>query len=428
MHLLLISHYWEPEQGVPQRRWRWLSDALLAAGHHLTVVCPPPHYPGGKLLDEATDDMTAGAVAHPQPGLTIYRTGFRPHDKSITSRILGQATVMASSLTTGRRALADARTAGTPVDAVVCTVPALPSAYVAWALARRAKLPLVVELRDAWPEILDYTDNWHDGHRGRTSVMRKAKRTIFTAMSTTAGRLLMRTMRDADLIITTTESLARLRQEQTGTPAVAVMNTPSPKILDANDPHDTTTRPLRILYAGTVGRAQGLDNALVALHHARNQGADLEMRIIGGGAHLQRLKDYAAANDLPVEFFSRVPFNEMDANYRWADTVLVHLQPWLPMEYTIPSKLIEAMWAEKHVTGVLAGEAAQIVSDSGIGDVVTPGRPEELAALWQRLAADRTLTARSGTGARYLSALASPEDSASTWIEYVARVAGHDHR
>ena len=44
MKILIVSQYWAPENGVPQRRWSWLSQLLVEQGHQLTVIAPPPHY------------------------------------------------------------------------------------------------------------------------------------------------------------------------------------------------------------------------------------------------------------------------------------------------------------------------------------------------------------------------------------------------
>src|SRR5699024_12377064 len=45
MRIVLLSHYYYPEVGAPQRRWRILVDHLRAAGHDVITVAPHPHYP-----------------------------------------------------------------------------------------------------------------------------------------------------------------------------------------------------------------------------------------------------------------------------------------------------------------------------------------------------------------------------------------------
>ena len=33
---ICVPHVWEPEVGVPQRRWSWLTQTLIKAGHHIS--------------------------------------------------------------------------------------------------------------------------------------------------------------------------------------------------------------------------------------------------------------------------------------------------------------------------------------------------------------------------------------------------------
>ncbi|MCK7638235.1 glycosyltransferase family 4 protein [Corynebacterium pygosceleis] len=419
MHILLITQYWEPEQGVVQRRWQWINRALVKAGHELTVICPPPHYPSGVLTSSAPEHQS-GAVDRSTPGVNVYRTSFREHDSSLISRIKDQWVIMVSQLTTCRTAVRDARRNGARIDVVCCTVPALPSAPVAYVLSRALRIPLVVELRDAWPEILEYLDEWKDPQPRELSIMRKVKIATFHMILLTAGRALGHILRRADTIITTTESLAAMKRTTATGHVVTVRNRPDTRIPDCST-EPTPSGPLKVLYAGTVGRAQGLENAIEALRIAREKGTSLELRIAGGGAHLKRIKEMAQQHSLPVDFLGRIPFEEVSEQYRWCDTALVHLQSWAPMSATIPSKLFEAMKAEKHITAAVAGEAARIVSEAQVGHVVTPMDPEALAMLWTKLSRNRDLLRTSGNGTAWLENEHTRESSEQDWITALER-------
>ncbi|MCK7678495.1 glycosyltransferase family 4 protein [Corynebacterium sp. CCM 9186] len=421
MHILLISQYWEPEQGVVQRRWQWISKALIEAGHQLTVVCPPPHYPGGKLISENPAHQT-GAIDTSVEGIRIYRSAFREHTASLISRIEDQGITMLSQVITARRAIRDAHKAGKPVDVICCTVPALPSAAVGYALSRLLKLPLVVELRDAWPEILEYIDEWTDPQPAGVSIIRKTKIAAFHIILLTAGKVLGQILRRAEAIITTTESLAELKRTDARGEVVAVRNRAHAKASPNVTTDSTRGGPLRILYAGTVGRAQGLENAVRALALAQQYGAEVEMRIVGGGAHLESVMRLAQSQRLPIEFLGRIPFETVIQHYAWADTALVHLQAWTPMSYTIPSKLFEAMQLGKHVSAAVSGEAAEIVKSAGVGDVVNPMCPEELALLWYEISSDPERLNVEGRGKAWFQADHKRHDLADTWVETVERI------
>lgn len=81
MKILFISQYWAPENGVPQRRWSWLTDLLETEGHSVTVIAPPPHYNRSPSLGEWWSSGSFRARTecdvynHAQ---IVVRTGFFP--------------------------------------------------------------------------------------------------------------------------------------------------------------------------------------------------------------------------------------------------------------------------------------------------------------------------------------------------------------
>lgn len=56
-----------------------------------------------------------------------------------------------------------------------------------------------------------------------------------------------------------------------------------------------------------------------------------------------------------------------------------------------------------HITGVVSGEAADLISEMGAGDIVSPESPEELAGLWCELARDRARLEISPVGAHWVN-------------------------
>ena len=48
-------------------------------------------------------------------------------------------------------------------ELVIGTVPALPTAVVAFVAARISRAKLAIDLRDAWPDLLAYSSEWNKG-------------------------------------------------------------------------------------------------------------------------------------------------------------------------------------------------------------------------------------------------------------------------
>ena len=150
--------------------------------------------------------------------------------------------------------------------------------------------------------------------------------------------------------------------------------------------HDRSEpKQLRVLYAGTLGRAQNLTNAVRAVAIAQQDGYDIAIRFVGAGAARQELVRVAKELQVSVEFSSRIAAEDLSEHYDWADTALVHLTNWPALEQAVPSKTYELMSCGIHISAVVSGETKEIVEELGAGHVVAPESPRELASLWESL-------------------------------------------
>jgi glycosyltransferase involved in cell wall biosynthesis len=276
---------------------------------------------------------------------------------------------------------------------VIGTVPGIPSMFAAWALARLLGARYVVEMRDAWPDLIQPSGML--GTRSRAGLRRGLRRLGTHLAHTSISRLQTR----ADLVVTTTETFADVLRERGQREVAVVRNgTKVPVTVPVVDHVDATARaqaaepgppdrpgidrPLRALYLGTIGRAQSLDSVVRAAVLVAERGHKLEVRIVGRGAHASRVRQLAQRLGAPVTVEPPVPHTDAVKLYRWADTAIVALHGWGPFEWTIPSKVYEVMARGVPVTAALAGEAAQLVRGNGAGVVVKPDDPQELADLW----------------------------------------------
>lgn len=374
MRILLLTHYFEPENGAPQRRWRALIERFVEAGHAVDVVAPPPHYPTGDISAGLPAELRAGSHTTGEHGGTVHRVTFLPHNASIASRTLdhiwvARATILAVMQLVRRRQVQP--------DVVIATAPGLPTLVAGRVLARRLQVPLVAEMRDAWPDLVSHTPGLRRGLAAR------AKRRVHEFVTGL--------QRDAALVVTTTDSFADVLRER-GIGAVEVIrNGTSLERYASIPPTEHDHESLRVLYMGTVGRSQGLDTVIRASAIARERGIDVRTRIVGYGADFKRLQALNLALGSPVQLMGAVEPQQVHGHYAWADTTVVSLRDWEPFRWTVPSKLYELMATGKHITAVVDGEAAGIVRQSASGDVVPPGDPDAIADLWERLASDRTL-------------------------------------
>ena len=52
MNILIVSNYFTPEMGAAANRIRFMADGFSKMGHNVSVICPMPNYPTGKVFPE----------------------------------------------------------------------------------------------------------------------------------------------------------------------------------------------------------------------------------------------------------------------------------------------------------------------------------------------------------------------------------------
>src|SRR5699024_6427659 len=86
-------------------------------------------------------------------GETVLRTAYLPHRADITSRTADHLIAAADAMRRLRRRFSRP---GTRPDVIVATAPAIPTLMVGRALSLLWDVPLVVEMRDAWPDLVTH--------------------------------------------------------------------------------------------------------------------------------------------------------------------------------------------------------------------------------------------------------------------------------
>ncbi|PAT08268.1 glycosyltransferase family 4 protein [Corynebacterium hadale] len=397
MKILVFSQYWAPENGVPQRRWQWLTELLIGEGHELLVVAPPPHYLRKVQLGDwikQRKSYRVGRIDRGVHGEQILRSGFLPAGNSVTEKIVNQASVavgMSLELVKSRETL----TRFNP-DLIVGTVPAIPTALVAFLASRVMRTPYAIDLRDAWPDLLDQSSEWNRGLGKKSFKELLLSRGPLQILQFTVRKVLDMVLERADGLIVTSgyleRQLSRKFETSAKRPITTIRNVfPSHSTAQESSVEMRSRSELNVLYAGTLGRAQHLQNVVQAARIARDLGLVVSLRFVGAGSAKKTLIKDAEEGGVSIEFVSQHPSDELSNFYDWADTALVHLTDWEPLRRAVPSKTYELMEVGKHISGVVEGEAADLIRELGAGHVVKPEDPYALAQLWLSLARDRKL-------------------------------------
>ena len=380
--VLLITHSYRPERTPPARRWGAVVAALRAGGWDVDVVAP------GGLRAVAGDD-----------GERILRTPRLPAGRSGRNGRFLEAAVHA--VLAVPRGLAARRP-----DVVVATVPALPVVVPGVVLSRLHRRPLVLEMRDAWPDLA------HEAGV-RQGVLGAAMERIVTG-----GQ------RAARLVVTVTDGFAEtlrgrgirvVRTLGNGVDLVRLAVAP-PRARDAGELH--------VLYLGTMGESQGLERVVDAAAALRRDRPGVRVRLVGEGTRRAALEARNAELGHPAEILGPVHGEDVARQYAWADTLVVALRPdWPSFRHTVPSKTYEVLAVGRHVTGMVQGEAARTLEEAGGADVVGP-EAEDLTAHLTALADDPARTAVGEGGRDWVRRHADLPAVARRYELLLRRVAG----
>ena len=425
MRLLLLTHYYAPEFGAPQRRWSALIGRFIAAGHRVTVAAPVPHYPAGRPTRTQRRSHRVGAVERGRHGETVLRTAYLPHRADITSRTADHLIAAADAMRRLRRRFSRP---GTRPDVIVATAPAIPTLMVGRALSLLWDVPLVVEMRDAWPDLVTHVGPVGAlGPEALLAARRSAARRLLTwLVALVKGRVhreVTNWQSGARAVVTTTARFAEVLRERGVDPVRVVRNGTDLSLVPRQRDHLPGDHPeLRCLYLGNMGRSQGLDTVVRAAAALHREGVDVQVRMVGHGVEASALAALAYELDAPVEVIPRIPHREVVRQYAWADTVIVSLRDWEPFAWTVPSKLYEILATGRHITALLAGEAADVVREAEAGDVLPPEDDGALAALWRELAADRSRVAVRASGRAWVADQADDDVLAERYLEILHRV------
>ncbi len=356
MRVLVISQHFAPDDNAPAYRWGWLVSHLAELGWDVDVV-------SATWRKDLPDVVVPSRVK-------VYRVKNILAGMGLGRRFLNELVIAWRSIWVAL---------GTPrPDVVVVTAPPIGAMLVADVIARCRRRPLVLDLRDAWPELLDHWPSWsEDGASNRKQPLREA---VLSMVVPVLRRILYRVRSRAALVVTTSQRLAEAIPE-----ALMVRNIPRDTTRLIPKPWDGC---LHVLYAGTVGRAQLLATAVRAAAEVQRRGGHMRLRIVGHGAHLEAIRSLAKELKAPVEILPRVSPEQMQHHYQWADSLLVMLRHWQPLEATVPSKLYDCLALGRHISSSVAGESAAIIEETQAGSVTPPEDVEALATSWLNLIDD----------------------------------------
>jgi glycosyltransferase involved in cell wall biosynthesis len=355
--ILFLSQFFTPEpffKALPFAR------GLARRGHSVEVLTGFPNYPGGRVYP--------GYRIRPWQteyldGIRVTRVALYPsHDQSAISRAFNYASFALSASALGPFL------ASRP-DVVYVYHPPATVGLPACILKMFKGVPFVYDIQDLWPDTIATS-----GMMTNSLVLNGLKRWCSFVY------------RQADHLTVLSPGFRR---------ALIGRGVPEDKIsVIYNWCDEDNIRPqgrdealaqrlglsgrFNVIFAGTMGVAQGLDAVLEAAAICAPINPAVQFVFVGGGIEKARLE--AKAQGSPnVLFLPRQPAGEISSLLALADLLLVHLKDDPLFRMTIPSKTQAFLAASKPILMAVSGDAADLVERAQAGITVQPENAAEIA-------------------------------------------------
>lgn len=385
MRFGLLTQWYDPEPG-PAGLPGGLARGLVERGHRVQVVTGFPNYPTGVLADGYRQSPCLDEVID---GVAIRRVPLYPsHDASSAKRVLNYGSFALSASVAGLSALDGIDALWVNYSPVTVGLPML---------LQRAmrRTPTVTHVLDLWPDTL-FASGFGGGGRAGAITERALSRWC-NALYRNSERVAYISPGVGDVLL------------DRGVPGKKLVYAPmwaDEGVFDALDvPIERGwglgDGDIALVYAGTLGGAQGLDSLI---HACADLKAEPQFRclIAGSGvreAELRRLAERVGANN--VTFLGRLERTDMRSLMAAGDVHYIGLNDHRLAATTMPSKVQTTFACARPVIASVVGDAAHVVEDADAGWVVPPSEAKVLAeAVRSAIKAGRPGLASRGRKAR----------------------------
>lgn len=357
MKILIISQYFYPETF----RVNDLACALKDRGHEVTVLTGLPNYPKGQVFEGY------GWFSHRRDeyyGIPVLRVPMIPRGRGGALRLI----VNYGSFILGATFFGLPRVMNGKFDAcfVFATSP-ITSAIPANLFRLFTGCRLAIWIQDLWPEVV-------------TSVKMIKSPTLVRWV----GSLVRWIYNHSDRLLIQSESFtSSVRRWGAREGQIRYLPNWAESFYQPMRRSSSAADKFRILFAGNLGRAQGLEIALAAAEKVHRQGVNggMEWHFMGDGSMKDWLEREVATRGLSsvVKILPRQNEKNMPSVFSDYSALLVSLTPDPVLSMVLPSKVQSAMACAMPLLVSADGETGRVVRQAECGVVSPAGDVDGLA-------------------------------------------------
>lgn len=357
MRILLLTQWFPPE---PQQFLLDLATSLHKRGHEVTVLTGLPNYPTGVIFPGYRIKLYQEEVLE---GIRVIRVPlFADHSRSAVRRTANFFSFALAAALLGPFLA--------PRVDVIHVIPPLTTGLAAWIISRLRGIPFTYEVQDLWPETLAATGMvrnrgvlkmvgcfalWFYGRAACIRVISPGFRRNLIGKGVPAEKIrFISNWVDTDFYRPLPPS-----EELRG--------------------HFGFEHRFVVIYAGTIGPAQGLG---CILHTAAllQDIPDVLFAVFGAGIERDALSKQSTERGLTnVRFYPFHQTEQMPKIFALADVLMIHLNEDPLFSITIPHKIFAYMACAKPILAAVRGDVADVVSDARAGVSCPPANPSSMA-------------------------------------------------
>ena len=343
MKLLILTQYFPPEIGAPQARLFETAKALQKRGWTVEIVTSFPNYPTGKIFESHKGKVFSREYEH---GLEIRRYWlYASNSRKILPRIF-------SMLTFSIMVLGDVFNIrrNRPFYLMVESPPLL-LGVSGWLLAWMSGSRLIMNISDLWPlSAVELGALRKDSLAFKALV--KLEQFIYRKAFACTGQ---------------SEEIIQHLEKSGARQTWLFRNGVNPNRFHPPE-KNAFHKPIRIVYAGLLGVAQGI---LELCENLRLDPVEVEFHIYGDGPDRRGIESLLATkHSVGIKLHEKVAREEMPKTLVKYDLALIPLVK--PIYGAVPSKIYEAMAAGLPIVFCGGGEGARIIDRYDLGWVCAP--------------------------------------------------------
>lgn len=378
LKVLVVSQYFWPEN----MRINDLVRDLTAKGHEVTVLTGLPNYPEGEVFERFRRNPEAFARYE---GAEVIRVPLVARGKRSFTLVLNYLSFLLNASTLGAFKLRGKRFDAVFVYAVSPILAAIPALVI----GRLKRAPVFVWVLDLWPETL------------RAVGVVKHPRLLGLV-----GRMVSWIYNRTDYLLLQSHGFFDNVRRYCSRPIAEERLVYFPSWAEDDFSQASLSEPaliqrepglFTVVFAGNLGEAQDFPAVLDAAEALRGKVA-VRWVIVGDGRMSKWLTTQVALRKLDnVLLLGRHPLEAMPGLFAQADALLVSLKTNDVFEKTIPGKVQAYLASGRPLLGMINGEAARVIEESGAGFACNSGDADGLATITRSLA-ETTETERATMG------------------------------